>query len=52
MPAGTTALDLVEGITEWAFIRFERRCVRYSSRIALKMLFTQFGEAGVELDII
>ncbi|CAJ1349683.1 unnamed protein product [Effrenium voratum] len=32
MPAGTTALDLVQGITE------------YSSRIALKMLFTQFGE--------
>eukprot|EP00434_Breviolum_minutum_P028047 symbB.v1.2.024812.t1/scaffold2358.1/size81431/3 len=29
---GTTALDLVQGITE------------YSSRIALKMLFTQFGE--------
>mmetsp|Transcript_89568 Transcript_89568/g.109609 ORF Transcript_89568/g.109609 Transcript_89568/m.109609 type:complete len:221 (+) Transcript_89568:69-731(+) len=32
MPLGTTALDLVQGITE------------YSSRIALKMLFTQFGE--------
>ncbi|CAK9022017.1 unnamed protein product [Durusdinium trenchii] len=32
MPGGTTALDLVQGITE------------YSSRIALKMLFTQFGE--------
>ncbi|CAE7235643.1 unnamed protein product [Symbiodinium natans] len=32
MPAGTTALDLVQGITE------------YSSRIALKMLFQQFGE--------
>eukprot|EP00440_Ansanella_granifera_P003731 gb/GFBE01004048.1/.p1 GENE.gb/GFBE01004048.1/~~gb/GFBE01004048.1/.p1 ORF type:complete len:231 (+),score=35.60 gb/GFBE01004048.1/:1-693(+) len=32
MPAGTTALDLTQGITE------------YSSRIALKMMFSQFGE--------
>eukprot|EP00913_Durusdinium_trenchii_P033962 g31790.t1 len=32
MPGGTTALDLVQGITE------------YSSRIALKMLFTQFEQ--------